>query len=182
MVAAFLTYYENGLSGSNSYYTVGKSKDTSIYVTDNTAYTYYVQAASDPISVDVKDADFFDSLYNNILEHGWREDSAIDDNEYLEASLKNGRYSMSSLNNDGYYYQTRYNDTGYMVEVSDTDAIARAEAEFTSKKAELTYKEDTIDIKTKNLDAEIAAINTEVDSVKNIIAKTVEKTFSMFSS
>ena len=183
MVASFLTYYENALSGSNTSYVVGKSKDTSIYVTDNSGYMYYVQASDDVVTSNVnKDSDFFDQLYNNILEHGWREDDAIDDNEYLEASLKNGRYSMSSLNQDGYFYQTRYNDTGYMVEVSDTDAIARAEAEFTAKKAELTYKEDSIDIKTKKLDAEIAAISTEVESVKNIIAKGIEKTFSMFSN
>ena len=129
-----------------------------------------------------KDADFFDQLFNNLLEYGWRYDSSIDDNEYLEAVLKNGRYSMSSLNDDGYYYQTRYNETGYMEEVSDTDAIARAEAEFAAKKAELTYKEDTIDMKTKKLDAEIASITAEVDSVKNIITKSIEKTFTMFST
>jgi hypothetical protein len=89
---------------------------------------------------------------------------------------------MSSLNNDGYYYQTRYNETGYMVEVSDTDAIARAEAEFTAKKAELTYKEDSIDLKTKQLDAEISTLNTEYETVKSLISKNVEKIFTMFSS
>ena len=41
---------------------------------------------------------------------------------------------MTSLNQlDGYYYQTRYNDTGYMVEVSDENAIARAEARLKAK-------------------------------------------------
>ena len=121
-------------------------------------------------------------MFNNIVEHGWRYDSSVDDNEYLETVIKNGRYSMCSLNEDGYYYQTRYNETGYMVEVSYKDAIARAEAEFTAKKAELTYKEDTIDMKTKKLDAEIASISAEVDSVRNIISKAIEKTFTMFST
>ena len=89
---------------------------------------------------------------------------------------------MSSLNNDGYYYQTRYNETGYVVEVSDKDAIAREEAEFTSKKAELTYKEDSIDLKTKQLDAEISSLSTEYDTVKSLISKSIEKTFAMFSN
>ena len=183
MTAAFLTYFDNALVGVNSSYVVGKSVGTSTYVTDNSGYQYFVQADTNAVdTVDKKCADFFDELYNNILEHGWREDAAVDDNEYLESTLKNGRYSMASLNNDGYYYQTRYNDTGYMVEVSDTDAIARAEAEFTAKKAELTFKEDSIDLKTKNLDAEIAAISTEYDAVKNLIAKSIEKTFQMFSN
>ena len=90
---------------------------------------------------------------------------------------------MVSLNDlDGYYYQTRYNETGYMTEVTDDDAIARAEAEFTAKKAELTYKEDKIDIQTKQLDAEISSLTTEYETVKQLISKSIEKTFSMFSN
>lgn len=182
MMRAFLTYYENALSGANSNYNVGISRDTSTLVTDDSGYVYLSNELNDDMEMREKDADFFDQLFNNLLEYGWRYDSSIDDNEYLEAVLKNGRYSMSSLNDDGYYYQTRYNETGYMEEVSDTDAIARAEAEFAAKKAELTYKEDTIDMKTKKLDAEIASITAEVDSVKNIITKSIEKTFTMFST
>lgn len=182
MMRAFLTYYENALSGANSNYNVGISRDTSTLVTDDSGYVYLSNELNDDMEMREKDADFFDQLFNNLIEYGWRYDSSIDDNEYLEAVLKNGRYSMSSLNEDGYYYQTRYNETGYMEEVSDTDAIARAEAEFAAKKAELTYKEDTIDMKTKKLDAEIASITAEVDSVKNIITKSIEKTFTMFST
>ena len=183
MLNSFLTYYENSLTGADSPYVVGKSVETSQYVTDNSGYTYIGQ--DDEASVteaDKKSADFFDEVYNNILEHGWREDASIDDSEYLENAIKNGNYSMSSLNNDGYYYQTRYNETGYVVEVSDKDAIARAEAEFTSKKAELTYKEDSIDLKTKQLDAEISSLSTEYDTVKSLISKSIEKTFAMFSN
>lgn len=183
MLNSFLTYYENSLSGASSSYVVGNSVDTSQYVTDNSSYKYIGQDDEDAVTAaDKKSADFFDQIYNNILEHGWREDSAIDDAEYLENAIKNGNYSMSSLNNDGYYYQTRYNETGYVVEVSDTDAIARAEAEFTSKKAELTYKEDSIDLKTKQLDAEISSLSTEYDTVKSLISKSIEKTFAMFSN
>jgi hypothetical protein len=183
MLSAFLTYFDNCLSGLNSPYVVGKTTDTSVYVTDD--YAYYYIAESDEgneLNITTKSADFFDQLYNNIIEHGWREDAAIEDAEYLEAALKDGRYSMSSLNQDGYYYQTRYNETGYMVEVSDTDAIERAEAEFTSMKAQLTYKEDSIDLKTKKLDAEISSLSTEYDTVKNLISKSIEKTFTMFQN
>lgn len=183
LLSAFLTYYDNSLQGANSPYVVGTSVDTSVYVTEDRNYTYVVQNDDDSVTnVTDKSADFFDELYNNILEHGWREDAAVDDSEYLESAIKDGRYSMSSLNNDGYYYQTRYNETGYMVEVSDTDAIARAEAEFTSKKAELTYKEDSIDIKTKKLEAEISSLSTEYDTVTKLISKSIEKTFALFSN
>jgi len=182
MLSSFLTYYDNYLSGLNSSYLVSKSVAESIFVTDNPDYYYIAQDDEELANITNVDrnADFYDQLYNNILAHGWREDVSITDSEYLESALKDGRYSLSSLNEDGYYYQTRYNQVKYMVEVSDTDAIARAEAEFTAKKAELTYKEDSIDIKSKNLDAEIAALNTEYDSVKNLIQKGIDIAFKLY--
>ena len=181
MLSTFLTFFDNSLNGVNSDYVVGKSVETSQFVTDNNSYYYIGQTDEDAPTLNEKLADFYDEIYNNICEHGWREDASLDDDEYLESMIKDGRYSMSSLNNDGYYYQTRYNETGYLSEVSDTDAITRAEAEYTRKKAELTYKEDSIDLKAKKLDAEISALSTEYDTVKSLLSKNIEKTFSMYS-
>jgi len=184
LVSMFLTYYDNGLNGADSSYVVGATQETSTYVTDNSGYYYLIQADENAAKTATqKSADFFDQLYNNICEHGWREDDSIEDSEYLESAIKDGRYSMMSLNSkDGYYYQTRYNETGYIVEETDSDAIARAEAEFTSKKTELTYKEDKIDLKTKQLDAEISSLSTEYDTVKNLISTSISKTFSLFQN
>lgn len=183
MMSAFLTYYDNGLNGIDSNYVVGASVDTSEYVTEDAGYVYLGKLNDENYQMCEKVADFYDIIYNNIIEHGWREDNSLDDSEYLEQCIKNGIYSMTSMNNlDGYYYQTRYNETGYMTEVSDDDAIARAEAEFTAKKAELTYKEDKIDIQTKQLDAEISSLTTEYETVKQLISKSIEKTFTMFSN
>lgn len=183
MLSAFLTYYDNGLQGADSPYVVGETVETSKYVTEDASYVYLGNLKEETYSMSEKVADFYDILYNNIIENGWREDVSIDDSEYLENCIKNGTYSMTSLNMlDGYYYQTRYNETGYIAEVSDEDAIARAEAEFNAKKAELTYKEDKIDIKTKQLDAEISSLSTEYETVKSLISKNIEKTFTMFQS
>ena len=184
LISTFLTYYDNELRGTESPFFAGKSleNESTYMITESGSYQYVVgKAAEDVITNDVKLADFYDELYNNICAKGWRNDSAIDDNEYFQNSIKNGRYSLMSLNMDGYFYQTRYNDTGYLVEEIDKDAVARAEAEYTRKKAELNYKEDYIDLKNKNLDAEIAELSTEMESVKNMINKSVEKTFTMFS-
>ena len=181
MLSAFLTYFDNGLNGGTSDYVVGKTVETSSFVTDNKSYYYIGQSDPNAPSRNEKLADFYDEIYNNICEHGWREDASLDDDEYLESVIKDGRYSLSSLNKDGYYYQTRYNETGYMVEVTDNDAITRAEAEYTAKKAELTYKEDSMDMKSKKLDAEISSLNTEYDTVKSLLSKCIEKTFTMYS-
>ncbi len=182
LLASFLTYFDNYMNGNASSYVAGKRVDTSSFVTDDRNYRYFGEASGTETSQKAKLADFYDQLYNNLCEKGWREDSALQDNEYLENALKTGRYAMSSLHEDGYFYQTRYNETGYIVEETDSDAIARAEAEFTQKKAELTYKEDAIDMKSKKLDAEISSLSTEYETVKQLISKSIEKTFQMFQN
>ena len=182
LLSSFLTYYDNYMNGNSSAYVVGKRVDTSAFVTDDRNYRYFAEAEGTATSQKEKLADFYDQLYNNLCEKGWREDASVQDNEYLENDLKTCRYAMSSLHEDGYFYQTRYNETGYIVEETDSDAIARAEAEFTQKKAELTYKEDAIDMKSKKLDAEISSLSTEYDTVKQLISKSIEKTFQMFQN
>ncbi len=183
MVSAFLTYFDNYLRGSDSGYVVGKGNtdDKTVFVTDDPSYVY-VTNTQDEITNDEKIADFFNELYNNICYRGWRHDDMVIDNEYLESSVKDGRYQLMALNNDGYFYQMRYNEIGYMEEVQDTDAIARAESDYQTKKAQITFKEDQIDVKTKKLDAEITELTTEINSVQNIISKAIEKTFTMFSN
>ncbi len=183
MVSAFLTYFDNYLRGTDSGYTVGKGNTDgkTNFVTDDNGYVY-VTNTIEGITNDEKIADFFNELYNNICEHGWRYDDMVQDSKYLESAVKDGRYQIMALNNDGYFYQMRYNEIGYMEEVQDQDAIARAEADFQTKKSQITFKEDQIDIKTKKLDAEITELNTEINSVQNIISKSIEKIFSMFSN
>lgn len=184
MVSTFLTYYDNYLRGAESDYYVNKSMadDRTLYVTDDPNYVYVTAAGNKAVTNDDKINDFYNQLYNNLCEHGWRYDDHIEDYEYLESAIKDGRYSLMTLNPDGYFYQAKYNDLDYMVEETDRNAIAKAEADFTRKKAELTAKEDRIDIKTKKLDAEIAELTTELNSVQQIISKSIEKTFSLFSN
>ena len=183
MLSAFLTYFDNYLRGSDSQYVVakGNTDGKTLFVTDDPNYVY-VTTPQDEITNDEKIADFFNELYNNICAHGWRYDDMVQDSEYLESAVKDGRYQIMALNNDGYFYQMRYNEIGYMEEVQDEDAIARAESDYQVKKAQITFKEDQIDVKTKKLDAEISELTTEINSVQNIISKAIEKTFTMFSN
>jgi hypothetical protein len=193
MVAAFLSYYDNALMGTSSPYVVSGKVQDSLFVTLNPSYQYIVAAKENEImSQTERLGDFYDQLVNNICAKGWREDDNIDDYEHLANSLKNGRYQLSTLHTDGQYYQIRYNEATYMEntqksypcieEFKDEDAVARAEVDYTKKKAELTYKEDSIDLKTKSLDSEIAQLNQEYETVKNLVTKNIEKTFTMYSN
>ncbi len=184
LVSTFLTYYDNFLRGSESDYYAGRSIDEdgtrTFYVTDDPNYVY--TSAVNSVTNEERISDFYNQLYNNLCANGWRYDDHIEDYAYLESTIKDGRYSLMALNPDGYFYQARYNAIDYLKEESDRDVIARAEADFTRKKAEITNKEDRIDIKTKKLDAEIAELTTEINSVQQLITKSIEKTFTLFSN
>ena len=180
LIGFMLTQFENCLNGYETYF-AGPTYSGSTFVTDDPNYTFVMKDTTAVSSEVVMKADFYMQLYNNICSNGWTMSEKIDvDEEYLEQMLKNGNYFISSLSQDGYFYQGRYNEPDCILEVKDHDAIAQAEAEFTTLKAKLTYKEDRLDIEMKNLDAEISALTTEYDSVKGLISKNVEKVFQLF--
>ena len=68
------------------------------------------------------------------------------------------------------------------MEVTDTEAIARAEAKYNTEKTKIENKEDTIDLKMKNLDTEISSLTTEYDTTKQVISKAIEKSFKRYEA
>lgn len=180
MVSCVLTKFEELVNGYSNGYYLGKTSGESQYVTDNPDYVYVTENPEAVSDTDELKLNFYMQLFNNICLNGWTKNEAVDDPSYFSQMLKNGTYYISSLATDGYYYQARYNNVGYMLEVEDEDAIARAEAEYNAAKSELTYKEEKLDLDMKNIDLEISALTTEYDTVKNLISTNVEKVFTMF--
>ena len=183
MAEMFLTNYAVALEGYDSNYYITQNAAESNFVTNDYNYMYVL---NNPDSVyeekELMIADYINVLYNNICTYGWTTDSNVTDNDYLQNSLKNGRYFVSSLNSNNYYYQDHYTKNGCIGEVTDEDAITQAEAEYTAAKSKLNYREETLDLELKNLDLEISALTTEYDTVKSMISKNVEKIFTMFNS
>jgi len=128
-------------------------------------------------------ANFYDTLFNLICTHGWTENDKVGtDSEYMQELLKSGALFISSINNDGNYYQGNYSVDNFISEVADTDGIAQAEAKYNAEKAKIEAKENRIDVKMKNLDSEISALTTEYETVKTIIGKAVEKSFKRYDA
>lgn len=188
LAESFLTMYavaQNGFepSGTNQtpYYIKDSAKD-SFYVTDDQGYLYPVQLNEDKeTAVDMYNAEYYSIMFNTLCRNGWYENIYIDDEDYLHNALKNGQVFVTTLSEqDGYYYQQRFNNNPYVMEVTDQDAVTRAEREYSKAKSRINYKEEELEIDMKKLDLEISSLTTEYDSVKSMISKNVEKTFSMF--
>lgn len=187
MLKSYLTYFAISMEG----YGYGVSVDAgssanSSYITDDVSYNFIIKNDSAMTEQDALSADFYNMLYNQLCMNGASTDKMkrqqVTDSEYLNNALKNGQLFISSLNNDGYFYQGHYTLNGHVAEVTDDDAVARAEAEYNVKKSRLNTKEQTLELKMKNIDTELSALTTEYDTVKNLISKNVEKVFTMFST
>lgn len=182
LTESFMTFYAQGLNGFDQTYYIVNDANKSKYVTDDPYYMWTVKNENASSTDEMYVAEFYSAMFNNICKNGWVENSEIDDEEYLSNTLKNATYFISSMSSDLYYYQDRYLDNGYVMEVTDDDAITQAELEYTQKKSRLNYKEEELEVDMKKLDLEISSLTTEYDTVKNLINNNVEKTFTMFNS
>jgi hypothetical protein len=188
----FFTYYAQALAGFNDpaagYGVNTTDKSKSNLVTGDYDYMYIIENVyNSDLYQDNESlmyADFYNIMYNNLCLTGYSTPEAggheLNDKESLAHALKNGQIFLSSLNNDGYYYQGEYTRNGFVEEIKDLDAITRAETEYTLAKNKLNFKEEQLNLKLKNVDMEISAITTEYDAVKGMVSKNVEKAFQMF--
>lgn len=186
MLKSYLTNFAIAMEGYEKGLFVDTDVSGSSYVTDDVNYYFVIKNDNAMSEQDALNADFYNMLYNQLCTNGASTDATkqqqVTDSDYLNHALKNGQLFISSLNNDGYFYQGHYTLNGHVAEVTDEDAIAQAEAEYNVKKSQLSYKEESLDLELKNIDTELSALTTEYDTVKNLISKNVEKVFTLFSS
>lgn len=182
LAESFLTFYAQAKNGFDDKYYIRQDGKKSSYVTDDQGYYYKIKNGDSKTTKQMFESEFYSIMFNNLLQNGWYNNIYIDDKEYLDNALKNGQLFISSINEDGYYYQDKYNANGYVMENTNEDAITQAEREFSVAKLKINAKEERLDLDMKQLDLEISSLTTEYDTVKSLINKNVEKTFTMFQS
>lgn len=183
---AFLTAYVQYMQGvGDSQYSFQKGDKSQCNLYDGTdknfKFTVYAGSETKDDSTQLI-SNFYDSMFNMICMNGWTENDKIDDADYMSEMMKNGMAFISSISDDGYYYQGNYSTDKCILEVTDTEAIARAEAKYNTEKTKIENKEDTIDLKMKNLDTEISSLTTEYDTTKQVITKAIEKSFKRYEA
>ena len=181
MFKAYLTYFAQYMEGiGDSSYEVNKTKTSSNLIDD--MFTFTIVTDVDTSGYNLLIAAYYDTLFNQICSKGWTENDKVNDNEYLHESLKNGNMYISTLADDGYYYQGNYATNNYIKEITDEESIAQAEAKYNREKEKLSYKENILDMKMKNLDTEISSLTTEYDTIKSVISKNIEKGFKRYQA
>ena len=183
MAETFLTNFCNGMDGYTNDFGIFQKVNASYYVTDEPDYIYTINSG-ETADEDMWCSEFYSIIFNTLCQNGSYVNNQLGDSEYLQNAIKNGQLFVVSQGSDNYFYQSRYAQISgdHIVEVSDTDAIAQAEREYTIAKSKINVKEEKVQLELKRVDAELSSLNTEYDTVKSLISTNVQKVFSLFQS
>ena len=186
---AFLTYFAQAMEGlSRSDYkvdnTVGNRtvENSNLIGLDDQSFLFDVVVDTGVNTDQALISGFYDAIFNQLCLRGWTENDKVDDNDYLHEMLKTGKFFLATCSDDGYYYQGNYSTNTYVREVTDEEAVAKAEAKYNTEKQKLNQKEEILDLKMKNLDTEISSLTTEYDTIKSVISKNIEKSFKRYDA
>ena len=135
-------------------------------------------------------AAYYTNVFNEITENGsvTPGDDNMQSEEWLYAELQAGNITLSEWdakanNGNGDFVDVSWTsgDTTLRQEVDD-EGVAQAEAKYKIKMAQIESKDKRYDLNLKQIDTEHLAIQTEVDSVKKVIDKNIERSFKTFNS
>ena len=185
-----LWFMMNGSDTANLVSKVDFENNSELYETlykyvsaeDKAEYSFHVENCSKD---DLKNnyEIFENNLYTSqtwlqfALEHGV---VTIERAQYRDPSEDSGKIPQTYA--DAITWQSiAYKNAGDFVEVDDEKAIAIAEVKYKKTITEIENKDNKYDQDLKKLDTEHTALQTEYDSIKEVISKNVDRSFKAFS-
>lgn len=127
----------------------------------------------------VASSEDYDNLTDDQKENCWIDEN-LKDSSYLEKNLKEGNLFLGEYNGDGEFVQHSVDGMSEISETYDTTDDAAAEAEYKSRMTKLQHQDKTLEMQLTQLESEHQAIQTEIDSIKDVINKNIESSFKTF--
>ena len=107
---------------------------------------------------------------------------------WLQFALENGLVTLSqaSLRGDSHDYKIKWKQiewasTTDITEVQDKSRIAKAEVEYQETLSKIQAEEKEMDVDIKKLDTEHTELKSEYESIKKVMSKNIERSFTTFS-
>lgn len=129
---------------------------------------------------------YLTNIFNKMQSAGYYveedETKTLKDNAWFEEGLRSGDLQLEYYSaTEKKFVSTSIDEDSSIQEVEDEREIAIVEREYQMKLEEIEQQDTKYDMELKKLDTEHNALQTEYDSVKNVIDKNVEKSFQIFS-
>jgi len=172
---------------------VGKSFDDSKGKGDLTTFLAKNNVETDPskTNYDSSKVTWYTNMYNEIAKNGYNApgDDKLKDSSWLYDQFNNNNLHLEKWNATagedakGEFENVSWKDgdNELVTKTDDTD-LARAEADYGVKTAEIQSQDKKYDLSLQNINTEHTAIQTEVDSVKKVIEKNIDRGFKIFSA
>ncbi|MBR1754406.1 hypothetical protein IJ732_06160 [bacterium] len=123
---------------------------------------------------------YYRSLYNALAAGGWVVDGQVNDASYLSQQMLQGNMVLQEFNNSSSWSVLQLGDSNNGLDtVDDTDTREKAKAEYESQSAILKTKQTFLENEIESIKTQSEALDTEKDSLKNIMEKEQEK-FKVF--
>lgn len=105
----------------------------------------------------------------------------LDDPNTFEQYLRSGELVLQTYSlSEGKFVSTSISEDTCIQEVEDETQIAIAQANYENDLKQIERLDSRYDLQIKQLDTEHNTLQTEYESVKNVITKNVEKSFQTF--
>ena len=140
--------------------------------------------------------EFYDKLFQAVADMGWAEDSSITDTDYLNQTLQNNTYYITTMTKNNnfdedaeiddrnykFFYDTEFaeNDPN-IFKVNNSAVQEEALVKYEYEKSIINEKEKRISVRMKNLETEQAAISKMLESIDKIKNENIERTFKLWS-
>lgn len=128
-------------------------------------------------------AQWYTNLYKR-MEKGYKtlENGLASSQQWIEYALETGLVTMEQVDKSYNWQSLEYKTCTKITEVTDDAAVAKAEAEYNRAMNDIKTKDNMYDVQLKNIDTEHTSLQTEYDSIKQVITKNIDRTFKFDQS
>ena len=164
--------------------------DTAVQ-TEATAKTTYeadakaLEYATPTYDITGSHSSYYTNLFNRMCD-GYAtvadEDKTMNNTDWLQNQIMNCNLRLEKVNSNSEWEKVSYKSDTTIQQASDDRDMAKAEAEYSLATAEIQTKDKRFDLDLKNIETEHTAVQTEVDSVKKVIDKNIDRSFKMFNA
>ncbi len=114
-------------------------------------------------------------------EHFLQDDNCLDP-KYMQEMITTGQWiiQQANLSEEG-WENTVWQGSSSITEIYDESDDAAAEAEYETKTKELQKMDKLLELKLEQVQTEQKAVETELDTIKDVIGKNIEDSFGTFA-
>jgi len=172
-----------------------------LFITNSSNESAFIAACGTKYGVSVSDSTstgykYYQELFDNMTKNGYNcPDGATanttneNSSEWLQSQIDGGNIFLYEFDSTGgsagtgdYVNVSWTSGDASLSEVTDSTQTAKAEATYETTMANIQSKDKRFDTQLSTIDTEHTATQTEIDSVKKVMQKNIERSFKIFDA